>query len=170
MSTNADAPDFEPSGFPELTQLGKRHEILRIERALSKQQLARLAGTSRQQLWRVMTGKSDLTVGIRQRLADTLRVDTSALAGSDTVWTVATRTLSDTQPSTLALDAEVPVEEFVADAARIERAVRSLPCGDAGRELKRALLNALEDQAVRYRLTLDAFFFDVRRRVLSGEL
>jgi len=170
MSTNADTPDLEPAGFPELTRLGKRLEMLRIERGLSKQQLARFAGTSRQQLWRVMTGKSDLTAGLRQRLADTLRVDTTALAGSESIWTAATRTLADSQPVTLALDAEVPLEEFVADAARIERAVRSLPCGDSGRELKRALLNALEDQAVRYRLRLDAFFFDVRRRVLSGEL
>jgi len=156
MSTNAGAPNLEPSGLPELTQLGKRLEMLRIERGISKQQLARFAGTSRQQLWRVMTGKSDLTVGLRQRLADTLRVDTSALAAPDTVWT--------------AFDAVVSLEEFVADAAHVERAVRSLPCGDAGRELKRALLNALEDQAVRYGLTLDTFFFNVRRRVLSGEL
>ena len=170
MSTNGGAPNLDPSSLPELTQLGKRLEMLRIERGISKQQLARFAGTSRQQLWRVMTGKSDLTVGLRQRLADTLRVDTSALAAPDTVWTGPTRTHADTQPATLAFDAVVSLEEFVADAAHVERAVRSLPCGDAGRELKRALLNALEDQAVRYGLTLDTFFFNVRRRVLSGEL
>src|SRR2546423_9340391 len=104
--------------------------MLRIERGLSKQQLARFAGTSRQQLWRVMTGKSDLTSGLRQRLADTLRVDTSALASPYTAWTAPTRTFSDAQPAALSLDVEVPLEQFLADAGRIERAIRLLPCGE----------------------------------------
>ena len=43
MSINADTPSLAPSGLPELTPLGKRLEMLRIERGLSKQQLARFA-------------------------------------------------------------------------------------------------------------------------------
>src|SRR3982751_4307642 len=67
-------------GAPELTQLGKRLEILRIERGVSKQHLARHAGTSRQQLWRVMTGKSELTSSLRDRLAFALSVEPAALS------------------------------------------------------------------------------------------
>src|SRR3954470_9070439 len=72
--------DFDPAeGVPELPPLGKRLEILRIERGVSKQRLARHAGTSRQQLWRVMTGKSELTSSLRDRLASALAVDVAVL-------------------------------------------------------------------------------------------
>src|SRR5437763_5512880 len=70
----AEPKSVQESGFPELTDLGKRIEMLRIERGLSKQYLARYAGTSRQQLSRVMTGKPELTGGLRSRLADALNV------------------------------------------------------------------------------------------------
>src|SRR4051794_19204167 len=73
-SMEAEPKSVQESGFPELTVLGKRIEMLRIERGLSKQYLARYAGTSRQQLWRVMTGKSELTGALRSRLADALNV------------------------------------------------------------------------------------------------
>src|SRR5690348_11027774 len=83
MSTEV-LPDFAfAEGAPELTSLGKRLEILRIERGISKQHLARHAGTSRQQLWRVMTGKSELTSSLRERLAFALSVDTHALYNRD---------------------------------------------------------------------------------------
>src|ERR671921_2663641 len=72
-------------GAPELTQLGKRLEILRIERGVSKQHLARHAGTSRQQLWRVMTGKSELTSSLKERLAGALSVDPSMLSSASAV-------------------------------------------------------------------------------------
>src|SRR5581483_674828 len=72
--------DIIPNGgVPELTELGKRIEMLRIARGISKQHLARYAGTSRQQLWRVMTGKSELTSTLRARLADVLAVSTLEL-------------------------------------------------------------------------------------------
>src|SRR5215210_4686339 len=74
MSTEVLLDSVLPEGAPELTSLGKRLEFLRIERGLSKQYLARFAGTSRQQLWRVMTGKSELTGSLRSRLADALDV------------------------------------------------------------------------------------------------
>src|SRR5215216_1844770 len=57
---------------PELTALGKAIEMLRIERGLAKQHLARAAGISRQQLWRVMTGKSELTNTLAGRLTTAL--------------------------------------------------------------------------------------------------
>ena len=50
MSTEMPLEITLPEGAPELTSLGKRLEILRIERGISKQFLARYAGTSRQQL------------------------------------------------------------------------------------------------------------------------
>jgi hypothetical protein len=45
-----------------------------------------------------------------------------------------------------------------------------MPTGDAGRALKRRLLDALEDMALDGGFLLDARFFDLRRRVLAGEL
>ena len=45
--------------------------------------LARGAATSRQQLWRVMTGKSELTGTLGQRLAEILQVDARALRTND---------------------------------------------------------------------------------------
>src|SRR5919112_1381953 len=77
-------------GVPELTALGKRLEILRIERGVSKQRLARHAGTSRQQLWRVMTGKSELTSSLRDRLAVALSVEPGSLASGTATRTEAT--------------------------------------------------------------------------------
>jgi hypothetical protein len=46
----------------------------------------------------------------------------------------------------------------------------TLPSGDEGRRLKRALLNALEDLAVEASRALPADYSDIRRRVLAGEL
>src|SRR5829696_10398746 len=82
MSTETLLDSALPEGAPELTSLGKRLEILRIERGISKQHLARYAGTSRQQLWRVMTGKSELTSSLRDRLAGALSVEPGMLASA----------------------------------------------------------------------------------------
>src|SRR6478752_1260355 len=82
MSTEVMRDSVLAEGVPELTQLGKRLEILRIERGVSKQHLARHAGTSRQQLWRVMTGKSELTSSLRERRAFALSVEPAALSHS----------------------------------------------------------------------------------------
>src|SRR3954464_9241763 len=75
---------------PELTELGKRIEILRIDRGISKQHLARFAETSRQQLWRVMTGKSELTFALRSRIAEALKIQPSELdVGAPTTKSIA---------------------------------------------------------------------------------
>jgi len=176
MSIESVPPNSAVSGFPELTDLGKRIEMLRIQRGLSKQELARGAGASRQQLWRVSTGKSDLTPALRQRLADVLRVDARELRataastydrgattaggryarGGSTPWTPAAPL------ATLA--------EFVGNPAAIASALATLPSGIDGLRLKRALLDAIEDAALDAALSLDAPFFEIRRRVLNGEL
>jgi len=161
----------EESGFPELTDLGKRIEMLRIERGLSKQYLARYAGTSRQQLWRVMTGKSELTGALRTRLADALNVtglefDINISRASTSR---ATSTESNTPPAYIA---RPPIEfpHYLADPAAVARTLSTMPSGDSGRALKRRFLDALEDMAISANCVLDARFFDLRRRVLAGEL
>jgi transcriptional regulator with XRE-family HTH domain len=172
MSTSAvPLDDDESVGFPELTALGKQLEVLRIGRGVSKQHLARFAGTSRQQLWRVMTGKSELTETLRQRLAQALGVDAGALkadGSGDDGWSASATNIGDVQVVTFV--ARLPLERYLATAAHVERTLRTLPNGDPGRELKRTLLTALEDHALRHAITLPGEFFDLRRKVLAGEL
>ena len=169
MSTRRHQPEAEPLGAPELTPLGKRIELLRIGRGVSKQHLARFAGTSRQQLWRVMTGKSELTDALRQRLAHALQVEMSELT-SVTPLTPISIASSPHSPGREAASIGISLETYLAAPALTERTLRTLPNGEAGRELKRALLTALEDLAIQYRVPLPAEFFDLRRRVLADEL
>lgn len=151
------------AGFPELTMLGKRIEMLRIERGLSKQFLAKHAGTSRQQLWRVMTGKSELTGALRSRLADALQVPTGELDD------VASLSVSATLRA-LGPQAPLHVSSYLAQPDTISRTLATMPTGDSGRVLKRRFLDALEDMALNTGCALDARFFELRRRVLAGEL
>ena len=165
-----------PEGAPELTSLGKRLEFLRIERGISKQHLARYAGTSRQQLWRVMTGKSELTSSLRERLAGALSVDPAVLsvaagtAQSHTFGLAATIT----SPFSAARDAGTPtrptIGDYLNDPSLLTATLLTLPSGDSGRRLKRALLNALEDLAVEAAHALPPDYSEIRRRVLAGEL
>jgi transcriptional regulator with XRE-family HTH domain len=176
MSTELLRDSALPEGVPELTSLGKRLEILRIERGISKQRLARHAGTSRQQLWRVMTGKSELTSSLRERLASALSVDPTVLSASAGASTSQTFGLVAGVVSPFAESSVVPasmppsIAAYLGDSAHLTRTLASLPAGDAGRRLKRALLNALEDLAVDAAQPLPADFPDIRRRVLAGEL
>jgi transcriptional regulator with XRE-family HTH domain len=170
MSTEVAPDSILADGVPELTQLGKRLEILRIERGISKQHLARHAGTSRQQLWRVMTGKSELTSSLRERLAFALSVEPavlSALARSDSA--------GGAYASTFGVPAALPtsapsVSEYLVDARLLATTLRTLPSGDGGRRLKRVLLNAVEDLAVEAGQALPLDYSEIRRRVLAGEL
>src|SRR5688572_13320389 len=173
MSTEMLFDSGLPEGAPELTSLGKRLEILRIERGISKQRLARHAGTSRQQLWRVMTGKSELTSSLKERLAGALSVDPSMLSSTSATTSSQTFGLTAVVTSTLvaATNGAAPtISDYLGDSARLTATLRTLPEGDAGRRLKRALLNALEDLAVEAAQPLPADFPDIRRRVLAGEL
>ena len=175
MSTEILFDSTIPEGAPELTALGKRLEILRIERGISKQHLARHAGTSRQQLWRVMTGKSELTSSLKERLAGALSVDPSELSLVPASTATQTFGFAAAVKSTFAvvpLDrGSVPtIVDYFGDSTHLTETLRTPPDGDAGRRLKRALLNALEDLAVDASQQLPADFSEIRRRVLAGEL
>ena len=172
MATDCVELMLDADAAAELTRLGKRLEILRIERGLSKQRLARHAGTSRQQLWRVMTGKSELTNSLRERLASALAVDSGAIvapveSASTTSGSHSTAAcaLSPGFPST-----SMTVADYLTNPQHLESTLRTLPADDSGRRLKRALLNALEDLAVETERALPIDFSEIHRRVLAGEL
>jgi transcriptional regulator with XRE-family HTH domain len=156
-------PPQSRSGFPELTDLGRRVETLRIERGISKQHLARHADISRQQLWRVMTGKSELTASLRTRLADALGVDADDFAPGRQSPVASSVPKSSTPFS-------VDPDRYIADPNAIMRTSATMPSGDAGRTIKRELLNTLEDFAIARGVRLGGAFFDLRRRILAGEL
>jgi transcriptional regulator with XRE-family HTH domain len=170
MSTDALQDVDAPEGAPELTPLGKRLEILRIERGVSKQRLARHAGTSRQQLWRVMTGKSELTSSLRERLATALAVESAVITGRPATATTpsvsAVVQITHGEPDASSLG----IADYLTEPAHLVRTLRTLPAGDSGRRLKRSLLNAIEDLAVDSGFALPFDYSDIRRRVLAGEL
>ena len=171
MSTDATDPaqDSEASsGFPELSPLGRRIEFLRITRGMTKQELAREAGTSRQQLWRVMTGKSELTSSLGFRLSQVLRVDGHHLSSEPATGSFGAT--SSFLPSSPSAAAPSSLADFVADAAAVERTLASLPADELGRRLKRELLNAIEDLASADGLRLPPSFFAIRGRVMNGDL
>lgn len=166
------APTDASFGFagPTLTQLGKQIEMLRVDRGVSKQALAREAGTSRQQLWRVMTGKSDLTATLCQRLASVLDVDSrtlsaATLAGSRQA--ASTITLSTPRVGREPLPRE-SLASFLDSSAAVLRTFRTLPPGEDGIPLKCALLNALEERARQARIPIPGWLFRVRASVLDG--
>ncbi len=171
MSTDVLGGEDTSAGMAELTALGKRLEILRIERGVSKQRLARHAGTSRQQLWRVMTGKSELTTSLRERLASALAVESSTLVAGQHVPTHAlSAEISAAGSSASFAGAAASVDEYLADPQLLATTLRTLPSGSGGRRLKRALLNALEDLAVETGRSLPSDYSEIHRRVLAGEL
>jgi len=160
----AESEKLLPAGAPELTEFGKRIEKLRIDRGLSKQHLARHVGTSRQQLWRVMTGKSELSGGLGARIAQVLgaAVLSGPLAeqidGHSTTTSTTTGSMADLFAASLT------------DASAVAQTLATIPGGADGRRVKRRLLDALEDEAIARGTRLDPAFFDLRRRVLAGEL
>ena len=161
-----------PGAGPRLSELGKRIEILRVDRGVSKQLLARAAGTSRQQLWRVMTGKSELTSTLCQRLASVLDVDSrtlssAALAGDGqlnaAVRLAAPRLGADLLPAR-------SLAAYLESSTPVVRTLRTLPLGDDGIALKCAVINCLEERARAARLPIPAWLFRVRASVLDGSL
>ena len=151
----------------ELTPLGKRIELLRIERGLSKQHLAREADTSRQQLWRVMTGKSELTGSLRVRLAGALRIDAAALTASSGalggafVFEAKAEPAQKTAPTTF--------EQYVSSVPALERTLAALPDDEPGWRLKRLFMNCLEDVATDAGLRLPPDYFALRARVTNRD-
>jgi transcriptional regulator with XRE-family HTH domain len=180
MSTTADSARGTLTGIPELTALGRHLEMLRLDRGLSKQGLARDAGTSRQQLWRVMTGKSELTTSLCERLAEVLRIEARTLRNPEAYGRASGDTVSGaTEPggrgrgsrSGRAPQITAPtVAEYLADPRWIARTLATCPGGSEGRLLKRRLLDGLEDAAREAGVKLPPSFFTVRGRVVNGEL
>jgi transcriptional regulator with XRE-family HTH domain len=196
MSTSAEQNGDVQAGTPELTALGRQLEMLRLERGLSKQNLARHAGTSRQQLWRVMTGKSELTGSLCERLAEVLGIDSRALRNPEAfaraIAEVAARPVAAAAAALPVIDGVIPLHgwhgsgssrapepitsappslgEYLTSAAHVERTLATYPGGDIGRRLKRQFLDALEDAAAEAALKLPSDFFALRGRVVNGEL
>ena len=168
MSTEKAEQIPEVGGFPELTPLGKRIEMLRIERGLSKQRLARDAGTSRQQLWRVMTGKSELTSSFSHRLAEVLQVDSRHLR--DGRPSGGAGPVAEPAPPTPATRAPFDLATYVADSGLLLRTLATLPTGTPGARLKRELLNCVEDVARESAVRLPGSFFELRGSVINGEV
>lgn len=158
MSTDADDDELVGNGVPELTPLGKRIELLRFERRMSKRVLAQRAGTSRQQLWRVMTGKSELTSSLCARLSEVLETDSRLLREASR---------SDTD-GTAERFCET-LEDYVSSASGLERTFETLPPTEDGRRLKRVLLDAIEDIAMSRSLKLPQAIFDLRRAIVNAD-
>ena len=192
MSIELDDEDLSSAGVPELTKLGKRIELLRLERRMSKRILAQRAGTSRQQLWRVMTGKSELTSSLCARISEVLETDSRLLRDM-------TLELADPADSTSAgyRDTQRPgvtntrsrvtvpalrdgtrdadghlcetLEDYVNGPNGLERTFETLPLTSDGRRLKRVLLDAIEDIAIARSLKLPQSIFDMRRAVVNDD-
>lgn len=174
--------DLEPiesstAGFPELTELGKRLEMLRIGRGLSKQYLARHAGTSRQQLWRVMTGKSELTSALKLRLAEALHVDpdelghgVASMAGATALTRSTSTGVTNRHAAPQLTSTPRSVRAYLDSPPAIARTLATMPAARDGLTLKRRFLDVLEDLALANGRPLGADFFELRRRVLAGEL
>ncbi|MDQ2665374.1 MAG: helix-turn-helix domain-containing protein [Gemmatimonadota bacterium] len=165
MATDVARLAFQDEAPADLTALGKHLEILRIHRGLSKQGLARTAGTSRQQLWRVMTGKSELTSSLKQRLAGALAVEPTSLASNTSSHADATYSVYSPAPTP-----PLSMAEFLADSQHLQTTLRTLPAEEGGRRVKRALLATIEEIAVDTGHALPADFPEIRQRILSGEV
>src|SRR5688572_25383622 len=136
MSTAANPSPRTLPGVPELTALGRQLEMLRLERGLSKQGLARHAGTSRQQLWRVMTGKSELTSSLCERLAETLGIDARSLRNPEAfaraLVGAADRAIhaTDARPRAMAPASPVGIAQYLADTRNVLRTLATYPNGE----------------------------------------
>ena len=191
MSIELDGEDLGSAGVPELTKLGKRIELLRLERRMSKRILAQRAGTSRQQLWRVMTGKSELTSSLCARLSEVLETDSRLLrdvtleaadlpgssGGSgarrrtDGINTRADASVPDSADGADHDDSRLcqTFEDYVSGPNGLERTFETLPLTSDGRRLKRVLLDAIEDMAIARSLKLPQSIFDMRRAVVNDD-
>jgi transcriptional regulator with XRE-family HTH domain len=188
MSTDGEDSELNVAGAPELTALGKRLELLRLDRRISKRILAQRAGTSRQQLWRVMTGKSELTSSLCARLAEVLEVDSRLLR--DTTLNVVDGTArhparpmlhargsAESAGPSLRLHPPVypdgpftgTLSEFISAPHGLARTLDTLPNTEDGRRLKRMLLDAIEDIAIARALKLPQTIFDLRRAVVNAD-
>ena len=192
MSIELDDENLSSAGVPELTKLGKRIELLRLERRMSKRFLAQRAGTSRQQLWRVMTGKSELTSSLCARISEVLETDSRLLRDmtlelADPADSTSAGYRDTQRPGVTNTRSRVPVpavrdatrdaaahlcetlEDYVNGPNGLERTFETLPLTSDGRRLKRVLLDAIEDIAIARSLKLPQSIFDMRRAVVNDD-
>jgi hypothetical protein len=131
-----------------------------------------------------MTGKSELTASLCQRLAEVLGIDARVLRDPEAF----ARALTDVAERASHAGATLPassmrqrlpwmgrsvppdIAEYLADARNVVRTLATYPGGEEGRSLKRGFLDDLEDCAAKAGVKLDAAFFTVRGRVVNGEL
>ena len=165
MSTDHNDDELTGAGVPELTPLGRRIELLRLERRMSKRVLAHRAGTSRQQLWRVMTGKSELTSSLCARLSEVLEVDSRSLR--DATFATPDANGGHRQPVTSPSPLCQTLEEYLARPEGLARTFETFPATRDGRRLKRVLLDAIEDIAIERSIRLPQAIFDVRREIVN---
>lgn len=148
-----------------LTPAGTIVERLRGERELTQEELARAIGVTRQHYSRVIKGQADLKLREWRQLADTLGVD---------LGTILQDTGGQWEPDPAGEGEEAPSEtelgEFVSNMDRIVRTLRTLPGGALGKPIKVAVLNAAEQSAAETGATLPLEYYDIRRKVLAGEL
>ena len=119
-----------------------------------------------------MTGKSELTTSLRERLASALAVESATLVAGQHVPTDAlSAEISLSRTSTVGMaGSTATIDEYLAEPQLLAATLRTLPSGGGGRRLKRALLNALEDLAVETGRSLPIDYSEIHRRVLAGEL
>lgn len=151
-----------------LSPLGMRLELLRLARGLSKQQLARSAGTSRQQLWRVMTGKSELTSTLCVRLASVLDVDSRTLSTSSLARGSGVASVGAQRP--LAGAGTVRLGDYLASDEGVVRTLTTLPSGPDAIPLKRAVLEAVAQLARRATGTSPDWIQQIDARITNGQL
>ena len=151
-----------------LSPLGMQLELLRLARGLSKQQLARSAGTSRQQLWRVMTGKSELTSSLCVRLASVLDVDSRTLSTSSLARGSGVASLG---PQRLLAGARsISLGDYLASDEGVVRTLSTLPTDPHAIALKRAVLGAVAQIARRTTGTSPDWIPHVDARITNGQL
>lgn len=144
----------------ELTETGRVIDAHRTRRRLTKGGLARIVGISRQQLWRVMTGKSALTPALRDRLASALGADELRhdIAASPRRVTDASPIATDREPR-----ASSELLAYLRSPDAIARTLETLPGGSEGRWLHRAVFDVIEEMAAISGVPLDPETLRLRR-------
>lgn len=156
-----------------LTELGQRIEDLRRAAGLNTQGLARKAAMSRQHLWRISTGRTDVETGDVVRIARALGVAPSELlpdlgAGQ---WEPETdRDAAAAGSGDEPTPAGRELEAFMSNMERIVHLLSNSSGGDITQAVKIGLLNGIEQVARETGNKLPPEYGEIRRRVINGEL
>jgi hypothetical protein len=159
--TLADAYDLS-----ELSEAGRIIDAHRTRRRLTKGALARSVGISRQQLWRVMTGKSALVPSLRDRLVRVL--------GAEELATTSMIPARPANESTVGSGRDPrsssELMRYLRDPAAIARTLDTLPGGSEGRWLYRAVFDVIEEMAAIAGIELSADALRLRRGAFGEHL